>query len=51
MGSSIVDCKQFFKVPVKKGLLLQIASMEADESKAKLPTKMELLLHEFEHVF
>ena len=51
LGSFIMDCKQFFKVPVKKGLLLQIASMEAGESKAKLPTKMELLLHEFEHVF
>ena len=28
-GSSIMDCKQFFKVPVKKGLLLQIDSVEA----------------------
>jgi len=51
LGSFIMDCKQFFKVLVKKGLLLQISSMEAGESEAKLPTEMELLLHEFEHVF
>ena len=51
LESSIMDCKQFSKVPVKKGLLLQIASVEAVASKVKLPTEVELLLQEFEHVF
>ena len=44
LGSSIMDCKQFFKVPVKKGLLLQIASVEAGASKVRLPVKVEFLL-------
>ena len=50
-GSSLIDCKQFFKVPMKKGLLLQIASMEAGASEVKLPAKVDLLLQEFRHVF
>ena len=32
LGSSIMDCKKFFNVPVRKGLLLQIASVEASAS-------------------
>ena len=39
-----MDCKQFFKVPIKKGLLLQIASVEAGASKVRLPVKVEFLL-------
>ena len=36
---------------MKKGLLLQIASVEADASKVRLPTEVEFLLQEFEAVF
>ena len=50
-GSSLMDCKQFFKVPVKKGLLLQIASVEAGASEVKLPVEVDSLLQEFGHVF
>ena len=32
LGSSIMYCKKFFNVPVRKGLLLQIASVEASAS-------------------
>ena len=46
-----MDCKQFFKVPVKKGLLLQIDSVEAGASKVKLPAEVDSLLQEFGHVF
>lgn len=46
-----MDCKQFFKVPVKKGLLLQIASVEASASDVRLPAKVEFLLQEFKAVF
>ena len=51
LGSSIMDCKQFFKVPVKKGLLLQIASVKASALKVRLPVEVELSLQVFEHVF
>ena len=51
LGSSIVDCKQFFKASVKKGLSLQIASVEAVVLEVRLPTEVELLLQEFQHVF
>ena len=46
-----MDCKQFFKVPMKKGLLLQIASVEAGASEVKLPVEVDSLLQEFGHVF
>ena len=36
---------------MKKGLLLQIASVEAGATEVKLPAKVDLLLQEFEHVF
>ena len=51
LGSSIVDCKQFFKASVKKGLLLQITSVEAVVLEDRLPAEVDLLLQEFEHVF
>ena len=44
LRSSIVDCKQFFKASVKKGLLLQIANVEAVVTKVRLPVEVELLL-------
>ena len=51
LRSSIVDCKQFFKASVKRGLLLQIANVEAVVTKVRLPVEVELLLQEFKHVF
>ncbi|XP_075666464.1 uncharacterized protein LOC142636214 [Castanea sativa] len=51
LGSSIVDCKPFFKASVKKGLLLQIASVEAIVSEVRLPAEVDSFLQEFEHVF
>ena len=44
LGSSIVYCKQIFKASVKKGLLLQIANVEAVVTKVRLPVEVELLL-------
>ena len=49
--SSFVDCKTFFRAPVKRGLLLQIAGVEADASKARIPAEMNSLLQEFGQVF
>ena len=51
LGSSIVDCKQFFKAFVKKGPLLQIASVEAVVSEVRLTAEVESFLQEFDHVF
>ena len=46
-----MDCKTFFKAPVKRGLLLQIASMEIDTSEAGILAKVDALLQEFSQVF
>ena len=43
LRSSIVDCKQFFKASVKKGLLLQITSVEAVVLEDRLPVEVDLL--------
>ena len=51
LGSSLMDCDQFFKIPINKGLLLQITTIEGDVPKAKVPTAVESLLQEFDHVF
>jgi len=39
-----MDCKQFFKALVKKGLLLQIVGIEADALDAKIPVEVDSLL-------
>ena len=46
-----MDCEQFFKILVKKGLLLQISTVEGDVLEAKVLTVVESLLQEFDHVF
>lgn len=51
LGSSIMDCKQFFKVPIKKGLLLQITSVEVGASEVRLPAKVAILLQVFKAIF
>ena len=43
-GSSLKDCKQFFKIPVKQGLLLKIADAKGDVLEAKVPAVVESLL-------
>ena len=50
-GSSLMDCDQFFKTPVRKRFLLQISTAEGDVLAAKVPTAVESLLQEFYHVF
>ena len=44
LGSSIMDCKKFFNMLVRRGLLLQSASVEASASEVKLPAEVEFLL-------
>ena len=44
LGSSLMDCKQFFKALVKKGLLLQIVGIEANALDAKIPVEVDSLL-------
>ena len=39
-----MDCDQFFKIPINKGLLLQITTIEGDVPKAKVPIAVESLL-------
>ena len=39
--SSIVDCKHFFKASMKRGFLLQIASVEVVVSENRLPTEVD----------
>ena len=51
LGSSFMDCKTFFKAPMKRGLLLQIASVETDALEAGIPAKVDALLQEFSQVF
>lgn len=46
-----MDCDQFFKILVKKSLLLQISTVEGDVPEAKVPIVVESLLQEFGHVF
>ena len=50
-GSSFVDCKTFFRAPVKRGLLFQIVGVEADASEARIPIEVDSLLQEFGQVF
>ena len=50
-SSSFVDCKTFFKAPMKRGLLLQIAGVETNASKAGIPAEVDAMLQEFSQVF
>lgn len=43
-GSYFVDCKTFFKTPMKRGLLLQIAGVDVGTSEARIPTEVDSLL-------
>ena len=46
-----MDCKTFFKAPMKRGLLLQIAGVETNASKAGIPVEVDAMLQEFSQVF
>ena len=50
-GSHLLDGDQFFKTPIKKGLLVHILTPSLAEEQAALPVEVADLLQEFTQVF